>query len=268
MKFIVYAPPYRADSGGVIALHKLAHNLTILGEEAYIYASEKNPDYLGIQTQSEWMVGDSVVIYPEIVHGNPLNAKRVVRWLLNTPGALGGDGKFGEDDLIYKYVPIFKSPRKEKGILRAMDLHLDKYFDKGLPRLGQCYTVRKGKDLGLHEPNAIYFDHTLPEEKLIELFNTTETFICYDELSFLLHQAALCGCDSVAIPTIENATEEEYRKGTDYKYGVAYGLEDIGWARSTKRLVKDFLIKEEKESIEGTKQFIKTCYEESDNIWR
>jgi hypothetical protein len=232
MKFVVYAPPYRADSGGVIALHKLAHNLTLLGEEAYIYTSIKNPDYLGIQTQDNWMVNDSVVIYPEIVSGNPLGAKRVVRWLLNTPGALGGDGKYEDTDLVYKYVPIFKSPVPHKGILRAMDLKLDKYVDKGLPRLGQCYTVRKGTNMYLHEQNAIYFDHTISEEKLIELFNTTETFICYDELSFLLHQAALCGCDAVAIPTIECETEEAYRNGTDYKYGVAYGLGDIGWANA------------------------------------
>lgn len=268
MKFTVYAPPYRADSGGVIALHKLAHNLAELGEESYIYASVVNPKFKGIQSQSEWEVANSVVIYPEIIKGNPLNSKKVVRWLLNTPGALAGDGVFGDTDLIYKYVDIFKSPRKHRGILRAMDLNFDKYTDQHRKRSGQCYTVRKGTNTGVHDNDAVYFDHTISEDDLIELFNTKETFICYDELSFLLHQAAMCGCDSVAIPTIEMADEDVWRNGTDYKYGVAYGLQDLNWSQSTKHLVKDFLKKDERESIELTKQFIKTCYEESNNLWR
>lgn len=268
MKFVVYAPPYRADSGGVIALHKLAHNLAELGEESYIYASVTNPVYKGIPTQSEWDAAGGVVIYPEIVKGNPLQAKKVVRWLLNSPGALGGDGQFGETDLIYKYVDIFDSPRPHKGILRAMELNIDKYVDKGMHRSGSCYTIRKGTNLNVHPKDAICFDHTISEKSLIHLFNTKETFYCYDELSFLLHQAAMCGCDAVAIPTIMNKSEEEWRLKTEFKYGVAYGVDDIGWTKSTKNLVKGFLMKEEIESIELTKQFIQDCHEESNNLWR
>ena len=45
----------------------------------------------------------TVVIYPESTKGNPLKAKHVVRWILNTPGVCGGDGIFEKTDHIFLY---------------------------------------------------------------------------------------------------------------------------------------------------------------------
>ena len=46
---------------------------------------------------------DPIVVYPDIIRGNPLNAKRVVRWLLAPAGAYGGDKKFPTTDMIWSY---------------------------------------------------------------------------------------------------------------------------------------------------------------------
>jgi hypothetical protein len=43
------------------------------------------------------------VIYSETVPGNPLKAKRVIRYLLHFPGALGGTKKFNTDEWLVAY---------------------------------------------------------------------------------------------------------------------------------------------------------------------
>jgi hypothetical protein len=43
------------------------------------------------------------VIYSETVPGNPLKAKRVIRYLLHFPGALGGTEKFNTDEWLIAY---------------------------------------------------------------------------------------------------------------------------------------------------------------------
>ena len=44
---------------------------------------------------------DTVVIYPEGPPGRPIGGKYVVRWILNTPGVIWGDGKYADDELIF-----------------------------------------------------------------------------------------------------------------------------------------------------------------------
>lgn len=44
-----------------------------------------------------------VVVYSETILGNPLKAKRVMRWVLNFPGALGGSLHFPNDEYVVAY---------------------------------------------------------------------------------------------------------------------------------------------------------------------
>ena len=68
---------------------------------------------------------------------------------------------------------------------------------------------------------------------LVELFNRTEKFYCYDNYTFLSTQAAMCGCISIVIPD-GTKTKEEWLNGSRlYKYGIAYGEEDIPRALET-----------------------------------
>lgn len=270
LKFYIYAPPYNSTSGGIIALHRLAHNLTLLGEEAILVSNSKHPDWLGkIQHDSEPRDPNGVAIYPEIACGNPYEMKTVVRWILNTPGVMGGDGVFEPTDLVYKYANYFKAPdeTKVKGELRALDLKLDLYFDQDMHQPGKtCYMVRKGlrKTLNEHPGDAICIDNYGElggDTYLASIFNKCETFISYDHANFATVHAALCGCNVIVIPDGEFTKKQWKDKFPYFSYGIAYGKDDLQWSIDTRGKVRDNLLKLEEETILQTKQLTNDCYQ-------
>ena len=98
---IICAPDYTHTSNGIRALHDLCHHINMLGGTARLLLvcehaikscepAQMNPDWctLGLQESERHFIEDGIVIYPETVHGNPLHAKRVVRWMGNKEGVL------------------------------------------------------------------------------------------------------------------------------------------------------------------------------------
>jgi hypothetical protein len=270
INFVVVSPDFRANSGGIIVLHKFADYLGKLGENSFINvptyegSSAKFLDQESIQNLD---INSSMFIYPEIISGNPYSAKYVTRWLLNTPGVIAGDGQYGENDLIYKYWDYFKAPDESKvnGELRCIDLKLDIYFNRNNPnRIGECFLIKKGfafgKDLNKHSSHALNIDHFISDEYLANLFNEKLMFISYDALTYHSIQAALCGCVSIVIPDPGISKEEWIEKSPINKYGIAYGLNDIPWAKQTMHLVKDHLLGIEEEACQLIKKYVSNCY--------
>ena len=94
--YYVEAPPYRRTSAGIKVLHLLCHTLNLIGEEAYVTTDSVNPA-LRTPTITAEVVRrhleagvEPIVVYPEVVKGNPRNARSVVRYLLNRAGMIGG----------------------------------------------------------------------------------------------------------------------------------------------------------------------------------
>lgn len=263
--YVIWTPGYfQGNSGGIIALFRLAHNLTLLGQKTYLIAVNKNPEWFGELTHTQVFDDNTVLIYPEIVCGNPLGAKHIVRWLLNSPGAVGGDGVYADSDLIFKYANYFNAPDENKvsGELRAFDLQLDFWQDLGYSRSGSCYLVRKGanKMLDKHSPDSTCIDNYPSNEYLREVFNQKQTFICYDSECFIATQAALCGCDVIVIPKNGISAQEWKSKFPYFQMGIKYGLEDVLQPTEKKQL-RAHMESLEKESLELTKNFIRICQE-------
>ncbi len=270
INFVIISPEFKAESGGIIVLHKLADMLAKLGENSYINV----PTYEGSSAKfihkndiSSLNLNSSMFIYPEIIVGNPYNAKHITRWLLNTPGVIAGDGKYGDNDLIYKFWHYFKAPdeAKVKGELRCIDLKLGYYYNKNnSSRSGECFLIKKGaligKVLDKHSDNSLNIDRFISDEYLVNVFNEKLMFISYDALTYHSIQAALCGCISVVIPDPGVSKQEWIDKCPINKYGVAYGLNDIAWARQTMHLVKDHLLSIEQETHQLIKSYIADCY--------
>lgn len=113
----IYAPPYKEYSAGVRTLYYLCHILNQLGHLSWIVESEKLKDDVSYTSgflnaplltsaiaKSHFELGlPPIVIYPETVIGNPLNAQLVARWLLSYPGSIGGPTSFEETDFCFAY---------------------------------------------------------------------------------------------------------------------------------------------------------------------
>ncbi len=268
INFIVWSPGFSEKVGGSIVLAKLAEILHNLGENSYTTFGKPGSNVKIISENDIYNFdkNNSIIIYPEIVTGNPFSFKHVTRWLLYTPGKHGGDGIYSDNDLIYKYWNYFKAPDESKvnGELRCFDLKIDNFYNKNLNRDGDCHIVRKGafyhKKLDKHSENSIDIAYYSDDNFLLNIFNEKDMFLSYDSMTYLSIQAALCGCTSVVIPEPNVSKEEWISKCPIFKYGVAYGLEDIDWSIKTKHLVKDHLIELENESIKLVKKFVEDCY--------
>ena len=102
MRFLIVSPRYHHKSEGVVVLHQMARDLCELGYETLvIWLGANNTKFdtffvnhnvrtsgapygeLILESFAEYNHESDIVIYPEIVPGNPLAAKRVVRYFLN-----------------------------------------------------------------------------------------------------------------------------------------------------------------------------------------
>lgn len=181
----------------------------------------------------------SIVIYPEVVFGNPLDAKNVVRWLLYKTKYKNLPGAYSKNDLFVAYRDVFNdtdlNPNNYVINQPYFNLNLYKRYNYG-ERKGKCYIIRKGAkrtDLPSSFDGPVI--DKLPEKEKVKLFNECKYCYSYDTQTAYSSIAALCGCISIIIPE-PGKSRKDYR-GNDDKpgYGIAYGdsKQEIEWALST-----------------------------------
>jgi hypothetical protein len=210
----------------------------------------------------------TVVICPEILKGTPLQAKNVVRWVMNTPGVCGGDGVFRANEHIFLYHTWFNVNKTYdvKGVLTAIDLdhHLKTFVDEKLPtRKGGAYLIRKGrfKKHNQHPDDFVKADNLLSkmtDEEASKFFNSIEKFISYDDMTFITVQAALCGCQVVIIPGHGDRSKENLKKSNPI-FGVAYGFDDEEWASSSINILRGDLQRQNHENLATVRNFYEYC---------
>lgn len=180
---------------------------------------------------------NSIVIYPEVVFGNPLDANNVVRWLLYNTKYKNLPGAYSKTDLFIAYREIFNdlalNPNNYIIHQAYFDLSLYKRYNYG-KRQGKCYIIRKGAtraDLPASFDGPVI--DRLPEKEKVRIFNESEYCYCYDTQTAYSSIAAICGCKSVVMP--EPGKSRRDYLGDKSGYGIAYGdnKEEIEWALST-----------------------------------
>lgn len=224
------------DESKVLIKRLLGKKLLFLlhkGSDGVLYCPVK-----GCRRQWLPFVDDNtIVVYPEIVRGNPLNAKHVVRWLLFYYKYLDDPQAYNKSDVFIAYRKQFDCPKinPEGNLVQVTFFDADLYRQTNFgKRSGCCYIVRKGKN----RPDLPKtFDGPVidiwPDEKKVEAFNRYKICYFYDTQTFYASIAAVCGCIPVVVME-KGCTVDSYRKGTDSRAGVAYGEDDISRALATR----------------------------------
>lgn len=270
-KIIIASPSYNPSIGGGIVLHKLCHMLNTIGYDAYLFPTLKlngTLDWFYLNDSYNTKVADSIdpkndiIIYPEIEFGNPFGGENVVRYILNTYH-LSKEGAtaptWGNNDYWLYFHRLFYDKIKDPNFLHIIDTKLDIYKDYNLERkIEACFTYRKRsheKDTlpQIHPYDAIEIKYNLPDHELVKIFNSCKRFYSYDTETYLNVLAAQCGCESVIVPYKDVTKETIVNNQPSFKYGIAYGLDDLEHANSTRSLLRKHLQDLEDKQINDTK---------------
>ncbi len=238
--FLIVAPRYTHRSSGVRALYRLCHHLNHAGYPAAVVAwnglrGSRHQEsafrrlggagyrvaralwrLIGPADLSPWDVPgyrgpacDAIVIYPEVVPGNPLRASKVVRWVLNSPGLLGGDAVYPDSEMLFAY-DLQKLPDINAAVSQPIGAgrvlwvglvdpaHI--YPDASVPKVLDCSFTHKGSalrrkfPLGPGAPMKRLEDLTPTMAALGDTLRRTRTLYSYDHYSNLLREAAISGC--------------------------------------------------------------------------
>lgn len=286
MNIFICAPSYFENSGGSLVLHRLCHLINNLDNyKAYLVKTQ--PKYSGgwgvrrILSQIKWSLlnskkykvnpnwdtpiwtgekfpDDSIVIYPEIINGNPLKINNVVRWFLHQPGYHTGIFNYSKGELYFKFNSAINDFNVEGSVLSKNELKVIYYpidiynqddNNHNIKDLDCCHMIRKGKEKKLvHDDDSIKLDG-LSHREVAEVFRRSKRFICYDDYTAYSIFAVLCGCESVVVPGEGRTLHDWYPEEND-RYGISYGFcsEQLVWARNTRHKVLPHILSEHEKS--------------------
>lgn len=220
MKYLIWSYDYSHASAGYKVLHRLCHELNAVGQEAYVGFPRTNPIWNTPYHESP-LEGDWTAIYPEVVSGNPWHAPRVVRYVLNNPGKLGGDPTYDPSEIVFVYSELFNDmgvgPER---ILMLPTVETDIYIDRGLPREGALVYVGKGRKTRDLDAAEVTMEMRLDRYQLADAMNRATVLYTFDNMTGMVDIARLCGCPVVIIPNGEYTREQ---------YGRYVGWDGLGW---------------------------------------
>ena len=242
--YLIWAPPFDESSGGIKVMHRLAVELQKRGQVVYINTPIQNKKWPVVHVSWPDALSNTIAIYPEIVHGNPFNAKTVVRYLLNIPGAcsMNTADSYGKDDILYTYSHLFNTKLElpEDRVMLCPHIDTKVFRNKKLTRSGRLVYRGKGKQLDktlLAKVPSLGgkedFRGDDGQSRLSEALNRCELLYCYDMATAMTEIARLCGCPVVIIPD-NSYTWQEYRKFEFWvSGGLGFGLIETPLARLT-----------------------------------
>lgn len=255
--------PFNLDCGGLVVQYYLCSILKFLGSNVKIYAPKQIQNHIFNDYYNDDLdLNKTLVIYAETIQGNPINAPNVLRWILAPLGKIADIDiwkTWGPNDLVYFFNhddSIYEKSLLKQEIYKQLTcIYINpKIRNNKLPRQRKyCHAFRRNKikkDHKIAPPvGSLEITRNNTQDDCINIFNRTHAFICYDLLTFLAPFAALCGCASVIVKNgfinrqqwIKTLAIYPYLRDNnlDRLYGIAYGIDELKWAKQSLHLVKD-----------------------------
>lgn len=274
-KFLISTHGFDMGIGGLKVLHKLCHLLNEAGENAYLVPVNFNQEFGVYEKYNVKMVtqevldnlNDVIVVYPESWYGNYLNAPNVVRWMIGFPSE-PHIKTWDEKDLWFWYLPFYVTDKYNKhseNRLYVGEQHREVFYDMKLPRNGTCWTLRKAQDTVkpedyVHPKDSVFIPYHAAGDLLglSKLFNSKDTFYCYDNYTYISIQALMCNIDTIVVPQEKSA--EEFFNGYQLNKYIAYGKEDLPRAKNLRSEFFEALKKIEKDTEDQLTTFIDKCH--------
>ena len=222
MRFLIVSPRYSHKSEGVVVLHQMARDLQSLGyETSLIWLGANNIRFdtfllnhnartsgvlygdIVLETFDEYNREEDIVIYPEIVPGNPLAAKRVIRFFLNRECFLFKDNHInpGPSDFILSYHPEYVDKPDFILLKPTFDLGKIEFISAGTRHLNSFYIGKAVVDIEApHIEGAINIGKIDEKPEYERLLTESKYMLTYDPLTSVIRDAILFG----AIPVILN----------------------------------------------------------------
>lgn len=276
-KFLISTHGFDMGIGGVKVLHKLCHLLNERGYDSYLIPLNFDwPFYVyeqyNVKMATQEIIDnldDVIVVYPESWFGNYLNAPNVVRWMLAFPSE-EHIKTWDDRDLWFWYGLFYMTDKyKEKypnNFLYVGEQHREIFYDQKHSRNGSCWSLRKAQDhvvpsQYVHPRDSTFIPYNAAGNlvQLSNLFNSKETFYCYDNYTYLPIQSLMCNTDAIVVPI--NKTKEEFFSGFELNKYIAYGEEDLSRAKSIRSEFFDHLDLVERRTIEQLDTFVEKCYD-------
>jgi hypothetical protein len=279
INFVTFSqfPQYMDYIGSSNVSHTLANELSLLGENSYIYSNStphKNVSCIPWGSEIDYDDKNTIFILPAgagdhtFTHNIPNfihKSKNIVRHLVNYQVK-----PYPKENKLYRLSPYFDTLGEQNidGYMPILTIDFDLFKNYNLPRSGRCYLI-KGNEYIENQPHFHtdsdtnldnYFQYGKDKFKyLAEMFNKHEVFFSYNTQTFISNLAALCGCASVILPH-PNTSKEKILKFPQNKYGIAYGFDNIQHSIDTLPLVKDHLKSGLLDNKNHLKTFVSDCY--------
>ena len=254
---------FKLNDENIINQYNLGNILDHYGIKIRIYSCKKNVHnkIFNNHYSGDFNLDKTVVIYCEGIVGNPLNAKYVIRWILNESGKNVLPNRYltwAKTDLVYyfNWEKKFETERMKLNVIYK-DLPL-LYVDSKLlfgkqnklssERNNYCFMIRKAniyhKQIkNIHPQNSFEITDEVNFSEAIEIFLKHKYFVSYEPLIIYQIISVLCGCVCIVYP-LNGLTKFEWLKQTvlwTYMeannvtdlYGFAYGIEELNYAEST-----------------------------------
>lgn len=190
-------------SNGIRVMMILSEKLIDSGYPVLYYVPDKTnwPKHIPtINALTKDLQDNGIVVYPEIVAGNPLRVRNVARLVLFYPGRNGGMKKYHHSEMVFAYRSEFL-PGADVLTIPWID---EKLFNNpgGERTQDYCFVYKGGRWCDppkLRNLPTITMDWPETREKLAALLKHTRTLYSFDSASALLNEAVACGVNVLVV---------------------------------------------------------------------